>query len=330
MEENNTNNRASRRQFLKLGAGMGAVSLATAAGMRLMASNPDTTKESGKKVKVLTTDGKVLEVDEAYLANPDQDVYVSREGAHQGISGRKFVMVVDLGKCKNARKCVEACQEGHHLAADHEWIKVYLLQNSEQEAPYWFPRPCFHCDNPMCVSVCPVGATYKRTDGIVLVDNERCIGCKFCMTGCPYSARQFNWYKPDSESENFPYSPETTYPAKEGTVGKCVFCADKLRIGELPRCVTACPMGVLYFGDMVEDTVTNGEETRRFSELIKDRAGYRHLESLGTEPSVYYLPPVERQFPVERGLEGVDESVRERYKHTKTYEVVTRKGLTNE
>lgn len=330
MSKEKDTSKASRRQFLKTGAGVGIASVIAGTGLGLLAAPGSHGKTSGKKIKVLTTDGKTLEVDESLLSKPDQDYVVSREGAHQGIPGRKFVMVIDQAKCKNARKCVEACQEGHHLASDHEWIKVYLLQDSEQQAPYWFPRPCFHCDNPMCVSVCPVGATYKRTDGIVLVDNERCIGCKFCMTGCPYSARQFHWYKPKSAVEDVPYSPETTYPAREGTVGKCVFCADKLRLGELPRCVTACPMGVLYFGDLTEDTVTNGEETLRFSELIRDRAGYRHLEMLGTEPNVYYLPPVQRQFPVERGLEGVDESIRERYRHTKTYEVTKQTPKSDE
>ncbi len=240
-----------------------------------------------------------MAVDEINLSSPTMEV-VFHGGCPPGNFRKKVVMVIDA-KCKNARKCVEACQEGHHLPKDHEWIKVYLLQNSEKEAPYWFPRPCFHCDNPMCVSVCPVGATFKRSDGIVLVDNQRCIGCKFCMTGCPYSVRVFHWKKPDDEMKGTPYSPETTMPQREGTVGKCVFCADKLRKNELPRCLSACPMGVIYFGDIVEDTVTNGTETLRFSEVIRDRAGYRHLESLGTEPSVYYFA-CERQFPYERGF----------------------------
>ena len=124
------------------------------------------------------------------------------------------------------------------LPKDHEWIKLYLLQDDTTTSKYWFPRPCFHCDKPMCVSVCPVGATYKRADGIVLVDNQRCIGCKFCMTGCPYSARVFNWKDPEVElPEGHVYDPETNIPPVEGTVGKCVFCADNLRKGELPRCV---------------------------------------------------------------------------------------------
>ena len=94
---------------------------------------------------------------------------------------------------------------------------------------------------------------------------------------------------------------------------KCDFCPDLLRQGELPHCAKSCPMGVIYFGDKNEDMVTNGEETVRFSTLINDRGGYRHLEHLGTKPNVYYLPPVNRQFPLERGFE-VEEEIKERYK----------------
>jgi molybdopterin-containing oxidoreductase family iron-sulfur binding subunit len=137
------------------------------------------------------------------------------------------------------------------------------------------------------------------------------------MTGCPYSARVFNWKDPEVElPEGHVYDPETNIPAVEGTVGKCVFCADKVRNNELPRCVTACPMGVIYFGDLLEDTVTNGVETVRFSKLMEDRAGFRYREELGTLPSVYYLPPTQRMFPVERGLEGADEEIKNRYRNT--------------
>ena len=226
-------------------------------------------------------------------------------------------MVIDLGKCKNARKCVEACQKGHHLPKSQEFMKVYLLQDSEKTSPYWFPKPCFHCDNPLCVSVCPVGATYKRTDGIVLIDNQRCIGCKFCMTGCPYSTRVFAWkHYPEFDEDKEPYSPEASSPGKEGTVSKCDFCPDLIRVGKVPYCVSACPMGVIYFGDVDEDTVTNGTETFQFSQLIRDRAGYRYLEMLGTRPCVYYLPPVDRQFPVDRGFGDLNENVKNRYKNT--------------
>jgi len=298
----------SRRNFLKRGfiAGTAAV-----AGGGLLSSCGGET-ETGDKIKVLTTDGKVIEIDRAH-AKPCKQVKVD---SREGIPGRKFVMVMDLAKCTNARKCITACQEGHHLPKEHEYMKVYLMQDSEKTAPYWFPKPCYHCDNPLCVSVCPVGATYKRSDGIVLVDNDRCIGCKFCMTGCPYSARIFAWKHHEEYDSPVQYNPENSVPGQEGTVSKCVFCADRLAENKLPYCVESCPMGVIYFGDVDEDTVTNGAETVLFSDLIKDRSGYRHLENLGTRPSVYYLPAVNRQFDVDRGFRNLDEEVEKRYEKT--------------
>ncbi len=306
----------SRRDFLKLGIGVGATGLiaATAGGKLLSEMSNEANAETGESIKVLTTDGKLIEVDKSVIISK-KDEFINVLQSYEGIPDRKFVMVIDLAKCKNARKCIKACQEGHHLTPDKEWIKVYMMQDSDQTAPYWFPRPCFHCDNPMCVSVCPVGATYKRSDGIVLVDTDRCIGCKFCMTGCPYSVRVFNWDAPPDEHDPTPYSPEKGYPQKEGTVGKCIFCPDKLRKGELPRCAAACPENVIYFGDLGEDTVTNGSETVRFSDLIRDRGGYRKFEELGTEPNVYYLPPVNRPNTIESGLDGLDEQIKDRYKN---------------
>jgi Fe-S-cluster-containing dehydrogenase component len=314
MDDNETRS-SSRRSFLKkVGVGVGAVSLAGVAGASLLKGNEAKAK-SGKKIKLLSTDGKLVEVDQDDIKPAKEILADLKNEARAGLPNRKFGMVIDLARCGNARKCVDACQEGHLLPKSHEWMKLYLLQDDNKTSKYWFPRPCFHCDKPMCVSVCPVGATYKRPDGIVLIDNQRCIGCKFCMTGCPFSARVFNWDDPKvTVPEGHIYDPETNIPAVEGTVGKCVFCADKLRIGELPRCVAACPMKVIYFGDLLEDTVTNGDETVRFSKIMHDRAGYRFREELGTLPSVFYLPPTDRMFPVESGLEGADESIKGRYK----------------
>jgi molybdopterin-containing oxidoreductase family iron-sulfur binding subunit len=312
--EENVSEMSSRRNFLKkVGIGVGAVSIAGVAGTSVFAGSKS---KSGEKIKLLSPDGTLVEVDKDDIKPAKEIVEELKSEARKGLPDRKFVMVIDLAKCKNARKCVDACQEGHLLPKDHEWIKLYLLQDDINTAKYWFPRPCFHCDKPMCVSVCPVGATYKRQDGIVLIDNQRCIGCKFCMTGCPYSARVFNWKDPEvTVPPGHVYNPEDNIPAVEGTVGKCLFCADNLRKNILPRCVTACPMGVIYFGDLLEDTITNSTETVRFSKLMLERAGYRYREELGTLPSVYYLPPTERMFPVESGLEGTDESIKGRYKN---------------
>ncbi len=300
----------SRRNFFRNSIAAG---LASAGGLSVINACSDHAPAEGEKVKVMTTDGRLVEVDSSAMREVSKKPAVG-DAARQGIPGKKFVMVIDLGRCRNAGKCTENCQKGHDLAADQKWMQVLLMKNSEETDPYWFPKPCFHCDNPPCVKVCPVDATYKREDGIVLVDNERCIGCKFCMSACPYSARIFNWeHLPQYEDSDEKYSPETSVPGKMGTIGKCDFCPDLSREGKLPYCVTGCPMGAVYFGDANEDTVSNGTDTVRFRKLLADRGGYRYLEELGTEPRVYYLPPTERMFPYERGLEDLSDEEKALY-----------------
>ncbi len=264
-------------------------------------------KPGGKKVKLLSVDGEIIEVDEAFLRPVPDSHHLSNSEERLGIPGKKFVMVIDLARCKNLRFCEKACSHAHHLHTEHNWLKVYPMDQEGHTAPYWQPTMCMHCDEPPCVKVCPVDATFKRQDGLVLIDSDRCIGCRFCMAACPYSSRVFNWEKPDtltSEELCQPYSCETSVPQKVGTVGKCDFCPDMARKDELPHCVSACPNGVYFFGDLNEDSVTNGAETFRFSDLIKDKAGYRLMDDLGTKPSVYYLPPVARNFPFEAGLKN--------------------------
>lgn len=288
--------KSKRRTFLKYSMVAGATA-AIGTPALILSKELSKSKSSEKKVKLLTTDGRIVEVDQSHLDEVHHPPVSPRE-ARKGIPGKKWVMVVDLSRCRNARKCISSCEKGHHLTPDRPFIKVLRIQDNEESSPYWMPKTCFQCDNPPCVKVCPVAATYKRSDGIVLIDNERCIGCRFCMSACPYSARVFNWDEPNVPKDyDQPYSPETSVPSKIGTVDKCDFCPDMLRKGKLPHCITACPNGALYFGDKIEDVVTNGADTIRLSELLRDKAGYRYLEELGTEANVYYLPPVDRIFP---------------------------------
>lgn len=308
---------SSRRDFLKVTT----LATATVACGSLACSCSSKTEHAhhgqhGEKVKLLTQDGKIVEIDSAHLKHHEHMAMASKAQERTGIPGKKFVMVIDLARCKNARKCISACQKMHHLPEDKEWLSVKLMKDNEKAAPYWFPKTCFHCDNPPCVKVCPVNATFKRVDGLVLIDNERCIGCKFCMAACPYSTRVFNWSEPEQGPllSQATYSPESSVPSRVGTVEKCDFCPDMARQGLLPDCVTACPNGVFYFGDENEDTVTNGDETVSFSQLLKDRSGYRYMEELGTQPRLYYLPPRDRLFPVERGYEALPDEKKERFK----------------
>jgi molybdopterin-containing oxidoreductase family iron-sulfur binding subunit len=292
---------------LKLGAlAGGAVLLGSAISK---AVSPNAVKETGEKVKVLTADGKMVEVDSSAIAHPSVEK-LSQFTVRDGIPGKKFIMVIDLARCSNARKCVEGCQKMHDVLPPVEFIKVKRMQDTELSTPYWFPQPCYQCDNPPCTKVCPVDATFKRSDGIVGVDNDRCIGCKFCMAACPYSARSFNFGRPEQKKFNEEHktcehgksTKDNCCSSKsetEGTVSKCDFCPDRAEEGLLPACVTECPNGTILYGDELEDVVTNGEDTFRLKKLLKDRAGYRQFEELGTEPRVYYLPPVKRSFPFE-------------------------------
>src|ERR1035437_7869521 len=289
----------SRRSFLRLGMITGATLAVGGIGLNKVLSKDKPEALSGNKLTVLTPGGKVYQADSTHLKeyNPPP---VSNTEARRGMAGKRFVMVIDLAKCDGCKKCTEACQAMHYTESDREWIKVFKMKDSETTQPYFFPKPCYHCDNPPCTKVCPVNATFKRQDGIVLIDNERCIGCRSCMVACPYSTRFFNWSHPKEQPElaGIAYSPERSVPRRMGTVEKCDFCPDMIRQGKMPACVSGCPMDAIYFGDQNEDAVTNASGvTVKLSQLLEDNAGYRHLEELGTEPRVYYLPPKNRKYP---------------------------------
>ncbi len=304
--EDDPKKNSGRRDFLRFGAIAAGLTI-VGGGLQKVFSGE---KEPGEKVKLLSPNGKVYEADTSALCE-FRPTPVSNAEARKGIEGKKFVMVFDLSKCDGCKKCTEACQTMHYTEPDREWIKVFTMHDAKAEAPYYLPKPCFHCDNPTCTKVCPVNATFKRQDGIVLIDNERCIGCRMCMAACPYSTRFFNWSHPGSAQRaavgNITYSPEQSVPRRMGTVEKCDFCPDMIRQGKLPACVSGCPMDVIYFGDQNEDAVTNSSGvTVKLSALLEQNAAYRLLEELGTEPRVYYLPPKNRKYPAPEAGAGED------------------------
>lgn len=296
----------SRREFIRNLSIAGAVSVTGAAAL-FAGRRFEKSKHNEGMVKVLTEDNRLVEIPVDQIKDFKPDVKALLTRGREGIKGKKWVMVIDLSRCRNARKCVEACQSAHHLRPYEYHINTLVMQESANTAAYFRPKPCQHCDNPPCVSVCPVDATFKRQDGIVLIDNERCIGCRFCMAACPYSARMFHWQEPskNESDKDAEYDVELNVPQKKGTISKCLFSADRIREGLLPYCVSACPNGVFYFGDENEDAVTNGttKETVRFSELLEKNAGYRLMAELGTKPRVYYLPPKNRLFEFDSGPE---------------------------
>ena len=291
----------SRRNFLNRSA-ISIAAIASAVGWistLLQCQNP----ESGEKEELLSPEGEIVEVDKAYINKVVPDIPMSDHKVREGIPGRQWVMVFDLSRCKGAGKCLSACSKMHYLPPQRSYITLTKMKDAKLSSPYWMPSLCFHCDSPPCVKVCPVDATFKLSDGIVNIDNDRCIGCRFCMVACPYDQRVFNWSEesyeltPGQLAQITPHEVCSTH--KKGTVEKCDFCPHNLVKDLLPDCVTGCPYGAIYFGDENEDSVSNGREEARLSEMLKDNAGYRYLEELGTRPRVYYLPPVDRMFPFE-------------------------------
>lgn len=212
-------------------------------------------------------------------------------------SGTNLAMVIRLGICPDGcTDCIDACNKVHNIPdidnTNHEikwiWTEHYENVFPEQQSEYidhsLVELPalvlCNHCDNPPCTQVCPVKATWKREDGIVMMDYHRCIGCRFCMAACPYGSRSFNWGDPRPFVKE-PVDPN--YPTRtKGVVEKCNFCEERLRDGLIPACVEACSYGALFFGNL-ED---KDSEVRK---LVSTNYTIRRHSNLGTHPKVYYL-----------------------------------------
>ncbi len=210
----------------------------------------------------------------------------------------RWAMVIDTRKFKNVNDyapLIKACHEAHNVPANkgpHEikwlWTDSYAAgfpDDANQFTPEkfksgQFPLLCNHCENPPCVRVCPTQATYRMEDGIVAMDYHRCIGCRFCMAGCPYGARSFNYVDPRLSLSDPAPNPE--FPTRmPGVVEKCTFCAERLAVGKLPACVEASN-GALLFGDL-----NNPKSNVR--KALAENFSIRRKPTLGTQPGVYYL-----------------------------------------
>lgn len=203
----------------------------------------------------------------------------------------QWAMVIDLRLCDGCKACTVACQQRHYLPPEQKWIDVYTMTSAGGQQ-YHLPRLCMMCENPPCLAVCPVGATFRTDEGLVLVNQDVCIGCRFCMAACPYEARYFNAAPPPKvPRQPTPPTPEWPVPQQMGTVGKCVLCADRLPHGELPACVAGCPMGALYVGDLTTDVAVNGlGNVIKISQFLKANDAVRLKPELGTHPRVFYVP----------------------------------------
>lgn len=218
---------------------------------------------------------------------------------HGATGENHWGMVINLDRCIGCEYCKRACTATNDVREDMAWNVVTQETNSTGRT-FFFSRPCLHCQVAPCVEVCPVRATYIREDGLVVMDYERCIGCRYCEVACPYDARRFNW-EARTDEEN-PYVPTWGIPEVErrprGVVEKCTFCKQRIDAGlekglvpgvdmeATPACVNICPVGARVFGDLKDPESP-------ISRVLEENSTIRLREELGTEPSVYYIPPKE-------------------------------------
>jgi molybdopterin-containing oxidoreductase family iron-sulfur binding subunit len=259
----------SRRTFLKLG-GMCALGLGSLPILKAMAKT-----EAGPE----------------FMVNP------------QALTAKRWAMAIDLKACWEKEK--QGCKDCS--AVCHAIHNVPDIGNPQQEIKWIWTEPyggvfadmantylpgdlaqrpvlvlCNHCGDAPCVRVCPTKATFKRADGITMIDYHRCIGCRFCMAACPYGARSFNFWEP---REYIKTELDTKYPTRDaGVVEKCNFCEERLAVGLRPACVEACNKDgrTMYFGDL-EDPES---EVRK---VLAGRYSIKRRPELGTNPSVFYL-----------------------------------------
>ncbi len=212
------------------------------------------------------------------------------------LTAKRWAMAVIAGKCPSGCKdCIDACHRTHNVPDfgnrkdDVHWIGSEKMTHAfpaemhprmpESIRGLSVPVFCNHCENPPCVRVCPTQATFKRADGIVMMDYHRCIGCRFCMAACPYGSRSMNYRDPR------PFIPKTdpAFPTRtKGVVEKCNFCEERLAQGILPACVTACKEKALVFGDLDDP----GANVRL---LLNEKFSLRRRADLGTGPQIYYI-----------------------------------------
>ena len=193
-------------------------------------------------------------------------------------------MVIDLAKCVGCDSCTVACKAENRTPPGVTYNVVLEQEtgaypNVRIEA---IPRPCMQCENPACVSVCPVSATYRGDDGIVVIDADRCIGCKYCIAACPYGARKLNRTSENMFGADVPAPYESYGVQRELVAEKCIFCEARLAEGKQPACVVNCPGRARYWGDL-DDPESD------VSKAIEGRETMFLNEEAGTKPSVYYL-----------------------------------------
>ena len=217
------------------------------------------------------------------------------------LDGVQYAYALNLGRCVGCRRCVHACVEENNQSRDPaiQYIRVLEMptgtldvEESDHyydhaevpaEGKYYMPVQCHQCKNPPCVKACPVRATWQEDDGIVVIDYNWCIGCRYCEAACPYWARRFNFAEPKVPADEI--NPEMAYlgnrPRPRGTMEKCTFCLRRVRQGLNTACAEACPTGARQFGNVLDPD-------SEINYILREKRVYILKQEAGTAPRFYY------------------------------------------
>ncbi len=304
-DENKNSKKLSRREFITATAVGGAVALTGVAALSPLknaAEIPTIDEILQKHYKEMTPEDKKVLFKKLEKKLEKQYHKKVKIGDPPPLKNVEFAMVINLGRCIGCRRCVYACMKENNTSRNPQiqYIRVLKmkkgsinLEEGEHDYPakesadpnyYYMPVQCHQCRKPPCVEVCPVGATWKEKDGIVVVDYNWCIGCRYCEAACPYHARRFNWAKPHLSAEEL--NPDMAYlsnrPRYTNVMEKCTFCLQRTRKGRYTACVEVCPTGSRKFGNLRDPN----SEVRK---IIENERVFVLKEELGTIPQLYYV-----------------------------------------
>lgn len=288
----------SRRSFLKT-LSLATLSALTLAGCDLNAFDEFLTKHF-RSLSPEEVNEIIKELEAEYREKYGKDFKVS---ATKAMEGTVFGYALDLSRCVGCRKCVYACADENNLSRDPQIHYIQVLQMEKEkgidfahanvhynpeEVPepghFYLPVQCQQCRNPQCTTVCPVKATWQEPDGVVVVDYNWCIGCRYCMAACPYGARHFNWGEPNVPAEEM--NTNVHYlgnrPRMKGVVEKCTFCIQRTREGRYPACAEICPVGARKFGNLLDP-----DSEIRY--ILENKRVLVLKEELNTRPKFYYF-----------------------------------------
>jgi len=289
----------SRRRFLQ---GLGATAGLVAAGVApaLVSANSEQAPDGAGTSVASAAPAPGAEKDNPLAPIIAEDQPVNYPGHTTWYApppgNEKWAMVIDVKACVGCRRCVYACVEENNIGRNSGFTYIQVLEmepgsvdlesgtvnydEGGRPDKWYLPVQCMHCSKPTCVYGCPVQATWKDPDGIVLIDYHKCIACRNCMITCPYFARHFNWVEPEIPKSEV--NPKVPYEEKAGVVEKCTFCVQRTRNGQTTACTEACPVGARKFGDL-------NDPDSDVSVLLRTRRAFRLKEDLGSGPMIWYV-----------------------------------------